>query len=210
MRRSAKWTSQPFGDGFQLAASGQRLVARGQLPPHCRRPEVNVRREETPQPGQPRHRRHLRFVRRHRQRRRDLAEPPLHRPRRVEPPLVRKVAEEQREDDGDVDRAALLHLRSASAIRNPQSEMSGWLEPRELGAQRLLPDCRESHDQLGVVVQRFDAEDACRRRTAGDAPACPAAATCRSTDLRLRRRRSAPPRGRPPRRPRPYGLVLNS
>ena len=42
-------------------------------------------------------------------------------------------------------------------------------ELRELRAQRLLPHRGEPHDQLGVVVERLDAEDRADRRTAGAA-----------------------------------------
>ena len=62
---------------------------------------------------------------------------------------------------------------------------------RELGAQRLRPHRVEPHDELDVVVERFDAQRPSRCRTADDSRAGPASALPARTGPRLRTRRPA-------------------
>ena len=66
--------------------------------------------------------------------------------------------------------------KGAASVGHAFRRASRDFELRELRAQRLLPDRDEPHDQLGVVVQRLDAEDGadaergCRTRVPGFRP----------------------------------------
>ena len=77
--------------------------------------------------------------------------------------------------DGKVAASEYRPTRPEPAPSSPEPEPTSLrrLEARVLRAQRLQADGGESHDELGVVGERFDADRRCRRRTADGGPSCP-------------------------------------
>src|SRR5262249_44796649 len=112
--------------------------------------DANVRREELAELREPGDSVDFSLVLRRRQRRGDLAEPPLHRARRVEERLIGEVPDEDGRDDDD----------DGGAVRSHHQE-------REASAERYITQARAARTWRGAFSDRpprIAPPASCRRR----------------------------------------------